>query len=80
VEIVAVTGPQGVDAPMAVHDEVSGGSHQATGQKALRGLGAHPRRLPHLSPWPGTQPSQPGAWGSHRQRLRQPLEWRHPAV
>jgi hypothetical protein len=50
VEIVAVTGPQGVDAPMAVHDEVSGGSHQATGQKALRGLGAHPRQLPRSSP------------------------------
>lgn len=27
---------------MAVHDEVLGGSHQAIGQKVLRGLGAHP--------------------------------------
>jgi len=46
VELVAVTGPEGVDAPVAVHDEVFGGSHQAIGQKVLRGLGAHPRRLP----------------------------------
>jgi GNAT superfamily N-acetyltransferase len=42
VELVAVAGKEGVDALVAVHDAVFGGSHQAIGQEVLRGLGAHP--------------------------------------
>ena len=42
VGLVAVAGQEGVDALVAVHDEVFGGSHKAIGQEVLRGLAAHP--------------------------------------
>jgi GNAT superfamily N-acetyltransferase len=42
VELVPVTGQEGADALVAVHDEVFGGSHRAIGQAVLGGLGTHP--------------------------------------
>jgi GNAT superfamily N-acetyltransferase len=42
VEVVPVTGREGADALVAVHDEVFGGSHHTIGQAVLRGLGEHP--------------------------------------
>jgi hypothetical protein len=51
VELVAVTGPEGVDALVAMHDEVFGGSHKAIGQEVLRGRGAAATAR-HRQGWP----------------------------
>jgi GNAT superfamily N-acetyltransferase len=42
VDLVPVAGQQEADALVAVHDQVFGGNHEATGQAVLRGLGVQP--------------------------------------